>query len=105
VRGPISPPEPVRVTQASIPARRQISKTAPALPLILTFSPAAKNAAKAKESVRGLRCARPACAKDGAVKSDHTLQLHQGEGIRPRLAPGLADRCGGFGNPPCFPSP
>jgi hypothetical protein len=45
----------VRVTQASIPARRQISKTAPALPLILTFSPAAKNAAKAKESVRGLR--------------------------------------------------
>ena len=51
-------PEPVRVTQASIPARRQISKTASALPLILTFSPAAKNAAKAKESVRGLRYAR-----------------------------------------------
>jgi len=58
VRGPISPPKPVRATQASIPARRQISKTASALPLILTFSPAAKNAAKAKESVRGLRYAR-----------------------------------------------
>jgi hypothetical protein len=37
------------VTQASIPARRRINKTASAQPLILTFSPAAKNAAKAKE--------------------------------------------------------
>jgi hypothetical protein len=73
-----------QATQASIPARRRMKPSAPALPLILTFSPAAM-AAKAKESIRGMRSINPAkssiSAKDGAVKSDHTLQLRRGAGL------------------------
>jgi hypothetical protein len=38
------------VKQASIPARQQTNQPAPALPLILAFSPAAKITAEEKES-------------------------------------------------------
>jgi hypothetical protein len=46
-------PGPVQEHRRSIPARQWINRLAPALPFILTCSPAAKGAAKAQESVHG----------------------------------------------------
>jgi hypothetical protein len=43
--------KPLRVKQASIPARQRMDQSAPARPLILTFSPAVKSSPGERERV------------------------------------------------------
>ena len=93
MRGPITPVRPITFAGKSehpFPPRQWKGRRAPALPLILAFSPVAKNAAEAKESeMHGLGRVKTAIWRDRPVPKTVGLQAGQcptRHGINPRPA-------------------